>query len=263
MPSPFPGMNPYLEQEDVWHDFHEAFLPQARKMIAGQLSEDYLVKIDQHIYIHEPPADQRVFVGRADVLVAPRQPASGAAPASVAALAPAQVTLPTMDVERISFLEIRDRRDRRLVTVIELLSPANKYRGPDREQYLGQRGELLASSVHLVEIDLLRGGPRMPFADPIAECDYCIMVSRMETRPRADFWPLQLRDPLPVIPIPLRAPDPDTRLDLQTALHDVYDAARYGSYIYEGSPQPALRPDDEAWASELAALAASERPGSA
>ena len=259
MPSPFPGMNPYLEQEDVWHDFHEAFLPRAREALAAQLSADYIVKIDQHVYIHEPAAEQRVFAGRGDVLVASRQPAWPAA-STVPAPAPAHVTLPAMDVERISFLEVRDRRDRRLVTVIELLSPANKYSGPDREQYLGKRGQLLASAVHLVEIDLLRGGPRMPFADPIPECDYCIMVSRMETRPHADFWPVGLRDPLPVIPIPLRQPDADAHLDLQTVLHDVYDAARYGNYIYEGSPQPSLSRGDEAWARELVAHAARECP---
>jgi hypothetical protein len=80
---------------------------------------------------------------------------------------------------------------------------------------------LLASAVHLVEIDLLRGGPRMPFASALPECDYGILVSRMEDRPRADFWPVQLRQPLPVIPIPLRAPDPDARLELQAILHHV------------------------------------------
>lgn len=251
MPSPFPGMNPYLEQDDVWHDFHEAYLPQIREVVASQLAAHYVVKIDDHVYIHEPPGEQRTFIGRGDVLLASRQPGSSASGATATALAPAPVTLPAIDVERISFLEIRDRRDRRLVTVIELLSPTNKYSGPDREQYLGKRGQRLSSAVHLVEIDLLRGGPRMPFAAPIPECEYCVMVSRMETRPRADFWPIRLRDPLPTIPIPLRDPDPDARLDLQAVLHHVYDAARYVNYIYEGTPQPGLNAADEAWAKEL------------
>jgi hypothetical protein len=251
MPSPFPGINPYLEHEDVWHDFHERFLPHLAEVIGGQLADRYILKIDEHLFIHEPPAERRTFLGRGDVLVATRQPPSPHVSASASMKAPTEVTLPSVDVERLSFLEIRDRRDRRLVTVIELLSPTNKYRGPDREQYLGKRGRLLASSTHLVEIDLLRGGPRMPFAAPHPACAYSVLVSRMEARPRAEFWPIQLRDRLPIIPIPLREPDADAQLDLQLALHHVYDAARYGNYIYEEAPQPALGSEDEVWAGEL------------
>jgi hypothetical protein len=243
-------MNPYLEQDDVWHDFHERFLPHLAEVIGSQLAPHYIVKIDEHVYIHEPPAERRALLGRGDVFMATQQPAAAGA-AAATAVGPAQVVLPAVDVEGVSFLEIRDRRDRRVVTVIELLSPANKYSGPDREQYLGKRGGLLASSAHLVEIDLLRGGPRMPFAGPLPECDYYALVSRMERRPTADFWPIRLRDRLPVLPIPLRAPDPDARLDLQAALHHVYDAARYGNYIYDGAPQPALNAADEAWARAL------------
>jgi hypothetical protein len=253
MPSPFPGMNPYLEQDDVWHDFHERFLPHLAEVIGAQLASHYIVKIDEHVYIHEPPAEKRSLLGRGDVFVAARRPAVGAGTATATApmTAPVQVVLPGIDIESISFLEIRDRRDRRLVTVLEVLSPTNKYSGPDREQYLGKRGRVLASSAHLVEIDLLRGGPRMPFEEPPPECDYYVMVSRMDQRPRADFWPNYLHDPLPVIPIPLRDPDPDARLDLQLALHHVYDAARYDNYIYEGAPQPALRTEDADWAQQF------------
>ena len=120
----------------------------------------------------------------------------------------------TVDVEHLSFVEIRDRQGRDLVTVIELLSPTNKRPGPDREQYLAKRRQLLASGVHLVEIDLLRGHPRLPL-DDLPPCDYYVMVSRAEERPQAGLWPLGLRDPLPPIPVPLRAADPDASLDLQ------------------------------------------------
>jgi len=248
-------MNPYLEQDDVWHDFHKCLLPHVAKVIGFQLATHYIVKITEYSYIHEPPAEQRTFLGRGDVFVAARQPPSSQGPATATVLteAPAQVELPSVDIEGTSYLEIRDRRDRRLVTVIELLSPTNKYSSPDREQYLGKRGRLLASSAHLVEIDLLRGGPRMPFAAPLPTCEYYVLVSRMEKRPRADFWPIRLRDRLPVIPIPLRHPDPDAQLDLQVPLHHVYDAARYGNYIYETLPKPGLSAADESWARQLAA----------
>lgn len=253
MPSPFPGMNPYLEQADVWHDFHEAFLPFVRDQIVAQLANHYVVKIDDHVYIHEPSAEQRALLGRGDAFVAERHPLPLGETATVAAraTAPAQIRLPAVDIERLSFLEIRDRRDRRIVTVIELLSPTNKYSGADRVQYLGKRGHLLASLTHLVEIDLLRGGPRMPFDSPVPPCDYCVMVSRAEARPEADIWPLALRDSLPPIPIPLRSPDPDAMLDLQAALHHIYDGAGYANYIYDGAPEPALRADDATWATAL------------
>jgi hypothetical protein len=197
-------MNPYLEQDDAWHDFHERFLPLVADLLITQVRPNYIVKIDEHI------------------------------------------------VERLAYVEIRDRRNRELVTVVELLSPSNKRPGSDREQYLAKREQILGSSAHLVEIDLLRGGRPMPM--PIADrpdCDYSVLVSRVEERPDAGFWPIRLRDRLPVIPVPLRAPDANAQLDLQTILHRLYDAAGYEDYIYEGAPDPPLSPEDAAWAQTL------------
>src|SRR5947208_5462061 len=125
------------------------------------------------------PGDPRRFVGRSDVSVTRPPFAAAAVPSAAILEAPARVRLPAVDRERLSFIEIRDRDGWQLVTVIELLSPANKYAGPDREQYLAKRAELLVSTVHLVEIDLLRGGRRMPMED-VPECDYCVLVSRVE-----------------------------------------------------------------------------------
>jgi len=103
MPSPFPGMNPYLEQDDVWHDFHERFIPLAATLLGGQLRPRYIVKIDEHIYVHEMAAESRRWVGRADVSLgqvspeATQEPASGSATGLVEA--PAQVRLPAIDRE--------------------------------------------------------------------------------------------------------------------------------------------------------------------
>jgi hypothetical protein len=252
MPSPFPGMNPYLEQEDTWHDFHERFVPHAADVIRAQIVPRYIAKIDEHVYIHELTADERLLVGRADIAVVQTVPATAAQSAGASSPpAPAYAQLPpAVDVERSSFIEIRDRQSRELITVIELLSPSNKRSGPDREQYISKRRQLLASSVHLVEIDLLRGGPRMPMED-LPDCDYCAIVSRAQDRPRVSVWPILLREALPKIPIPLREPDPAAKLDLQQALHHLYDAAGYQYYIYSGRPQPPLRPDDAAWAGQF------------
>jgi hypothetical protein len=162
-----------------------------------------------------------------------------------------EVLLPEQDVEQVPFLEVRDRQGRELVTVIELLSPSNKRSGDDREQYLAKRRELLRSPAHLVEIDLLRGWAPMP-QEGRPECDYSVLVSRAEKRPAADFWPIRLRDPLPVIPIPLRPPDAAARVDLQEVLHRAYDGPGYEHFIYSTDPEPPLIPDDAAWARQLA-----------
>ncbi len=250
MSSPFPGMNPYLEQEDAWHDFHERFMPATADRLAAQVDPRYIVKIDEHIYVHELSGEQRQFLGRADVAVAQRSPAANAAAATPVLAAPVEGYLPAVDVERLSFVEIRDRRNRQLITLIELLSPSNKRPGGDRDQYLAKRNEILASAVHFVEIDLLRGGRRMP-VENLPSCHYYVLVSRHETRPRIGLWPLSLRERLPLIPIPLRAPDPDAQIDLQEVLDDIYGKARYETYIYDELPDPPLSPNDEAWALEF------------
>jgi hypothetical protein len=258
MPSPFPGMNPYLEQSSVWHDFHESFMPLAREVLSSQVLPRYIVKIDEHLYIHETTEATRRLIVRADLHVAGLAPSEGRASAAAQVLeAPAEVTaVPMVDFERHPYLEIRDRETRTVITVVEFLSPSNKYAGPDRDQYVAQRWELLYSSVNLVEIDLLRGGPRMPWQD-MPECDYCVIVSRPEQWPRAGVWPIRLRERLPEIPVPLRPGEADARLDLQQILHRIYDAAGYGYYIYTGQPEPALSAEDAAWASQILAASAS------
>jgi hypothetical protein len=238
-------MNPYLERATAWESFHPALIVAAHLQIASQHPPDYVVRIENRVYIHEPPAERRV-VGSSDLGVVRTPGPSGARAATLEA--PARVTiLDAVDVQRVGFLTIRDRDGNDLVTVIELLSPTNKYAGPDREQYLSKRREILRSRAHFVEIDLLRGGPRMP-PDELPTCDYCAIVSRVEERPQAGVWPWRIRDPIPLLPIPLRPTDADVRLDLKAAIDLMYDGGRYGNYIYSGPPEPRLAPDDAAWA---------------
>lgn len=250
MPSPFPGMNPYLEQEDVWHDFHERFLPAAAAAIGAQVQPDYIVKIDEHVYVHELPAEPRRLLGRADLAVTPTRPPSAQEPEVGLLDPPQRVRVPLLDVESETFVEIRDRRSRELVCVLEVLSPSNKRTGPNREQYLAERGQLLNSPAHLVEIDLLRGGDPMPLEDR-PSCAYSVLVSRSSDRPEAGFWSIGLRDALPVIPIPLRPTHLDARLDLQTLLHQIHDSAGYQFYIYESDPTPSFSRVDLAWAHQF------------
>jgi hypothetical protein len=241
-------MNPYLEQNDTWEDFHHSFLIHAREALTRQVGPNYLVKIEVRLILHELSAEERRFIGRADVgVIAPPTAAASSVSSTAGIAAPVELQLPASEIERHSSIEIRDRRNRRVVTVIELLSPSNKTPGSDRDDYLAKRRQVLAGMTHLVEIDLRRGGER-PTPPELPACEYYVLVSRYEQRPKLLFWPFGLRQRLPVVPIPLLAPDPDVALDLHAVLNRTYDAADYGKYIYGESPDPPLSAKDEAWA---------------
>ena len=253
MPSPFPGMNPYLEQPSIWEDFHARLMTYIGEALSTQIRPGFFVKIEERVFIHEPSSDERGrLLGKPDIAIfESSQPGRGvtteAIPENLAAII---ATIPGVDIEKHSFIEIRDRSNRELVTMIEVLSPSNKRHGPDREQYLMKRSVLLCSPVSIVEIDLLRGGPRLPM-DGVPPCDYCAMVSRKAMRPNIEVWPIQLRNPLPTLPIPLKGDFPDAKLDLQALLNRVYDAAGYEDYVYETSPEPPLTDSDDAWARSI------------
>jgi hypothetical protein len=248
MPSPFPGMNPYLEHDDSWSDFHNRFIVAAADAIGAQVQPAYIVKIDQNVFVQEPEEDE--YQVRPDVFLSEDLKANPArSTAAVAAPARARI-VPAISPEKDVYIEIRDKEDRKLITAVELLSPSNKEHGDTRAQYLAKRTMYFKSGVHLVELDLLRGGPRMPLA-PKPEGDYCVMVSRVEQRPDVDVWSIGLRQTLPTIPIPLRAGEREASLELKAVLDRVYDAAGYGYYIYGHEPEPPLSPEDRAWARQL------------
>lgn len=251
MPSPFPGMNPYLEQSARWEDFHNTFLILTREVLTAQLAPRYFVAVEHHVYVREEDGEL-LSAGKPDVSLTPGRNGGHTGGAGAAALtAPATVLVPPgVDEVRSVYLEVRDRDGAEVVTTIELLSPSNKARGPDRDAYRAKVRRILASPANFVEIDLLRGGPRMPWGN-LPPCDYYAVVSRAETRPDAEVWPVRLRDPLPRIPVPVRAGEPGAELDLQAALHRAYDSAGYHHYIYRGAPEPRLSPDDAAWAAQF------------
>jgi hypothetical protein len=242
-------MNPWLEREGLWQDFRTKLLAAINERLVHQVRPKYVVILEQHIYVHEAPTEVPRLVGRADLSLARPQAEAGMQVEAAVLDAPVEVQLTAQDVERVPYLEIRDRQNRVLVTVLELLSPSNK-RGDDRRQYLTKRDELLRSAAHFIEIDLLRDGRPMP-ATNRPDCTYSALVSRVEARPRAGCWPIQFRERLPEIPIPLRPPDRDARIDLQAMLDRVYDAYGYEDFIYAGSPEPPISSEDAAWARQF------------
>lgn len=137
-----------------------------------------------------------------------------------------------------------------LVTAIEILSPVNKRPGHEAfAAYRRKRRDLLRSSVHLLEIDLLRAGRRPPLVTPLPDAPYFVFLSRSDQRPRVEIWPLKLQDPIPVLPVPLLEPDPDVPLDLGRAIRIIYDRAAYDLRIdySQPPPKPDLPPEDARW----------------
>jgi hypothetical protein len=227
-------MNPYLEQAHIWRDFHNSFLVMLRAAFLPQLSDRYLIEYEESLYI-DPTGDEPRLFAVADTAVA--EPDDGEDAGSTAATAK----------KKARRLVIRDSKSQEVITVIESRSPSNKTAGPDRDKYLEKRGEILTSAAHFVELDLLRGGKRMPIR-PQQDCDYYAMVSRAWQRPEVGLWPIKLRDPLPTIPIPLRRGEPEPLIELKPVLDRTYDDAGYARRIYRTPPEPPLSPADAEWA---------------
>jgi hypothetical protein len=166
------------------------------------------------------------------------------------AVAPPPLRVPTVMPESVRLLtvEVRDVAERRLVTAIEVLSPTNK-RGEGREEYRVKRQRILLSPAHLMEIDLLRTGDRVPMQRPLPADPYFVVLSRADQRPLSDVWPIRLSGSLPTVPVPLLQGDADVPLDLQQAFSSVYDTFRYELTVdYGRPPEVPLRPDDAEWA---------------
>lgn len=257
MHSPFPGMDPYLEASSVWPDVHTSLMSIFREQLTPLLAPNYLAELETQIVIDRVDDDPQIMLPDVSVTKAD---VSGGAPSAVAVATPVpiEVRVP-MDVPtRLVSVYIRQRKTARLVAVIELLSPVNKRRGKGREEYLDKRRAFLTSPVHLIEIDLLRGYPRMPFDDPLPAAHYIVMVCKAGERPRSSVWPINMRQPLPTIPIPLLPPDPPVPLDLGQALRTAYERARYDLRVdYRKPPMPPLSAAEAAWA--VALIASSER----
>jgi hypothetical protein len=244
-------MNPYLEKADVWEDFHLHFLSEASLGLAQQAGTRYVIKAETRLVLHELSAEERRFVGRADTGISlSGRPGSTSLAGTAAVADPATRTLdrfPAIETIKERFLEIRDRENRRVVTVIELLSPSNK--GADRDLFLQRRLTLWRARVNFVEIDLLRGGRRTE--DDVQEGDYVAMIHRASEPERLAIWSWTVRQPMPRLPIPLDPPDPDLTLDLRKVLDAIYDRAGYDHYLYATPPEPPLAEPDREWASGL------------
>lgn len=244
MPSPFPGMNPYFETANGWPDFHMNCLVTIRRKLAKRLAGRYFVRFNERDVYYELPGTS----------VSPCYVVQSSAAADMPGQselflerAPVQVFLPEMGKETERWLEVMEPNSRRVVTTLDLLSPAVKTDGFRRDAYLPRRKQLMYGDSHFVEIDLLRGGLR-PTLPPLPPSDYYALVRENCDRRTVGVWPISLRDRLPEIPIPLAEPDAPVMVDLQSVLDETYDEAAYEYEIYSHTPEPPLPPADAAWA---------------
>lgn len=251
MSSPFPGMDPYIEDPDIWSDFHSNMAPEIQAQLNRTIRPRYVARLVPRV-TYEVVEIAQIRGVRPDVGVWQPQPPAEERPEAVATILPAPVeSLVSLELPlRLLGVEVRATGTLELVTAIEILSPVNKRPGHEAyRQYQRKRRELLRSTAHLLEIDLLRGGERPPLERPVPPAPYYVVLSRADRRPTVEVWPLQLQDPLPVVPVPLLEPDPDAPLDLGAAVAAVYERGGYADLIdyRRPPPRPQLSDAEAAW----------------
>jgi Protein of unknown function (DUF4058) len=232
MPSPFPGMDPYLEAPHIWPDLHDALAAEMRSELNQTLPSPYYARLEMR--------PELGIIIEYEVVT---------------------------DPIRHHFVEIRDSSDgHKLITLIEIVSPSNKWHGPDRQAYERKQREVLQSDANLIELDFLRDGRRIlpdlnlgaliqDLPEPLA---YLVLVNKAWRRVPGvsayQIFPIGLREWLPCIPVPLKETEEEVTLDLQFAFNRAYDTGPYrrGAVDYAAEPpEPPLAEEDAAWAAEL------------
>jgi hypothetical protein len=255
MPSPFPGMDPYLEGE-LWQEFHDRLANQISVQLLPLIRPRYVALLAKRYVLDRPalsvldfPLEQRVIYP--DVHVVQAREAGAVSQTTGMTTPTIELTSPMDEEVPIVSLEIRDVAERRLVTVIEILSPVNK-RGEGGREYLERRQALLRTPTHVLEIDLLRRGSRIPLQGPLPVAPYYVFLSRFTRRPKTEVWAIALRQRLPVAPVPLLPPDADVPLDLQAAIDACFALVEYERLLNyrEPPPPPAFSEADAAWIAE-------------
>jgi hypothetical protein len=267
MPSPFPGMDPYLESH--WGDIHHRLITYACDQLTGALPAELCARIEEHVFVESPEGRERSIVPDLRV-IGPRRvkKSKGQKPAESPANGPLILQLDEPVTQ--GYIEIRDRTSgMRVVTVIEMLSLANKVPGEGQDKYRKKQQELRNGHVSLVEIDLLRAGTRL-LPIPLARLPeshrtpYQVCVRRGWEAVEVEIYAVPLRQALPKIKIPLRQTDPDAVLELQPLIEQCYRNGRYEQTLdYRAAPDPPLDREDARWADKLlreAGLRGRKRP---
>jgi hypothetical protein len=255
VPTPFPGMDPYLEHPVFWPDVHNSLIAEIRNDLAPKLLPRYYIALEERVYLAE--RQEPTFISRPDVSVlgsassTPIQ-TKAIAPAAngLATVEPVLVEVPLLEEIHETFLEVREAKRHVVITVIELLSPVNKRPGLGRNQYEEKRLQVLSSHTHLVEIDLLRLGSTMTISSALQaiHSHYRILISRWQQRPQAVLLPFTVRQPIPSFYLPLPPQDEEPVVDLTALLHTLIERVGYQVRIdYALDPVPPFQGDDALW----------------
>jgi hypothetical protein len=267
MKSPFAGMDPYIESSGLWRNFHANLLIKIQDALADVVPHHYLVRAEERSYLMlavENGKEVREFYPDVRVIDRERgQQKRGKRRPSAASAASATVSTEQRPMKMAAFVEQEVREsfieiyatepEYRLVTTIEVLSPTNKERGGHGwNLYLRKRQAALVCEVHLVEIDLLRGGTRMPMRDPWPDSPYTLLIARAQQHGDCDVWPAYFHLPLPAISIPLAVPDPDVTVELQPLIDSIYGRLRYGETIdYDKPLIPSATAAEKKWLKQM------------
>jgi hypothetical protein len=262
MRSPFPGMDPYLEQ--FWPDLHARLILYACDQLEEQLPGNLIARVEERVVLETEEEPRAVYPDGITERPGRGFP-EGAVASQAAVIEPLIVAYHEPATE--TFLNVLEAGPgQRLITVIEILSLANKLAGDGQRQYRRKQQELASAGVSLVEIDLLRQGRRVLNIPPSrlresARTTYHACVRRGWRPEQCEVYPVPLRGALPAIRIPLRQKDEDVRLDLQAVLEQAYRKGRYALTInYAEPPDPPLAGDDAKWARALVKAARKSKP---
>lgn len=241
MPSPFPGMDPYLEQPIFWAEFHSRLIVAIADALVPSLLPRYYIGVETRTYrdsgellIGIPDAVILSAKGQQQDFPAQDQTAQDQTISSTyvaTKIKPQEVTLPVSSEVKERYLEVREAGTDAVVTVIEVLSPKNKRKGDGRVAYEAKRQRILDSASHLVEIDLLRSDTPMAMQGADSLSDYRILVSRSEFRPKAELYGFTVQEEIPSFPLPLKLPSEMVPVDLQAIVQSIYERGGYSIRI--------------------------------
>lgn len=259
----FPGMDPYLEDPCLWPGVHNRLVVYIADQLQPRLPPHYVAALEERVYVEDTP---RQYVPDVTIRQRGRREEQGA----VAVMEVDEaifVEVRALEIHE-SYVEIRDlRTNQRVVTVIEVVSPTNKRPGPGQDSYLTRQREVLQSTAHLVEIDLLRGGQSVVSVPgeslaPLAAYHYLACVNPgPPDRGKCRLYPRYVWERLPRIGVPLADGDPDVPLDVQAAIEQVYEAGRYREVLdYRLGCVPPLEAEARTWAETLVAEARKGKP---
>jgi hypothetical protein len=250
--NPFPGMNPYLEDAAFWRDFHATFIVCLREAIMDVLPDAYEGRVDESVrlvQVHDETSRliyPDVAISHEPWAASASHSLSGMATATLEPQANAQAIYEEVRETRV---EILHRPERELVTVIELLSPANK-NGDGYHQYSVKRTALLQEPVNILELDFLVQGKRLRLLKPLPQGDYFAYLTRAEKREACHVYAWSMRNRLPTLPVPLRVPDPDLHIDLQAVFDVTYQRGRYARSVNYKQDLTWLPPEAQTWVRE-------------